>query len=179
MTRPAEEIRGYKTLYRRGYGFLLHLSAGNQIDRKKLVNMMKEETTVTISSDKEVTVTPRYKGGCPIKFNFIGKIDDRNPKSINGRKAYTQSTKSELYVLELVDKLMDKTTNRVIIRPKNYNKTEKERIKTGTRKLQDRSLLIRTKYQHYIVNPYFFVPQREYQRRVLLKWQEALRLHHQ
>jgi len=122
--------------------------------------MTKQETNLTISSDEELTVTRRPKEKYLIGFNFVGRVDGRKPESVDGRKAYTQSTKSELFVLELVDRLMDKATNTVKISLKDFNKTEKERIKTGTRKLADRSLLIRTKRQHYMVNPWFFVPQR-------------------
>ena len=81
-----------------------------------------------------------------------------------------QGTRSEHFVLELVDRLMDETTNTVKIAPTNFNKTEKERIKTGARKLEARRLLISTTRHHYIVNPWFFVPQREDQARILIEW---------
>jgi hypothetical protein len=132
--------------------------------------MTQQATTLTILSSEEITVTSKPKGKVLITFNLIGKKDGRNLESIDGRKAYTQSTKSELFVLELVDELMDKTTNIVRISLKAHNKTEKERIKTGTRKLIARGLLIRIKREHYMVNPWFFVPQRNDQAPILLEW---------
>ena len=53
---------------------------------------------------------------------------------------------------------------------KNYNKSDKERIKTGARKLIDRGLLFRITREHYMVSPWFFVPQRIDQLEVLLQW---------
>ena len=132
--------------------------------------MAKQVANVEITSDEEFTVRCKPKGRYHITFDMIGKIDTRKVDSINGRKAYTQSTKSELFVLELVDQLIDRTTNTVKISPKNFDKTEKERIKTGTRKLIARGLLVRTKNQNYIVNPWFFVPRQEYQSAILLEW---------
>ncbi len=125
---------------------------------------------LTIASNEELNITRKTKGRCEINFNLIGKGDHRKPDSINGRTAYTQSTKSELFVLELVDKYMCTSTNTVTIRLKDFNKAEKERIKTGTRKLIDRGLLFRIKREYYMVSPWFFVPQRIDQPEALLRW---------
>ncbi len=128
------------------------------------------EANITIGSDEELYITRKYKGRCEIKFNLIGKVDHRNSDSIDGRMAYTQSTKSELFVLELVDERMCKSSNRITILMKGFNKSEKERIKTGTRKLIQRGLLIRIKKEHYMVSPWFFVPQRTDQSEALHQW---------
>lgn len=132
--------------------------------------MSNFEIDLKLASSEEVYITTKSKGRCEIKFNLIGKVDYRSPDSIDGRKAYTQSTKSELFVLELVDKYMCTSTNTVTIRLKEFNKSEKDRIKTGTRKLIDRGLLFRIKREYYMVSPWFFVPQRTDQPEALLRW---------
>ena len=132
--------------------------------------MANFETDLKIASNEEVTITCKPKGRYEIKFDLIGKVDHRNSDSIDGRMSYTQSSKSELFVLELVDKCMCKSTNSVRIPMKDFNKSEKERIKTGTHKLIDRGLLFRIKREHYMVSPWFFVPQRTDQPEALLHW---------
>ena len=134
--------------------------------------MDKFEADVKLASNEALIISRKPKGRYKIKFNLIGKVDDWNPDpdSIDGRKAYTQSTKSELYLLELVGEGMCKSSNRIRIPMKDFNITEKERIKTGTRKLIQRGLLIRIKREHYMVSPWFFVPQQTDQLEALLQW---------
>jgi hypothetical protein len=135
--------------------------------------MQKIPANIHLEDGKEVRITTQSKDWF-MYFRPVGIDNSRQPESIDAIDYICEFTKAELFLLQIV-KDHKAENNTITIRPKSYTPADKAKLKKSIPLWIKKRLLIRTKREHYMVNPWFFVPPKEEQRKAMDQWSNLKR----
>jgi len=103
------------------------------------------------------------------RFIKIGANNYMDKNSIDALLFISAFTKAELHLLQVANSNVTKT-NRLIIRKSAYPLNEQRQLTFAVKCWLKKGLIKREKREHYIINPYFFVPDLDNQRAIKDTW---------
>ncbi len=103
-------------------------------------------------------------------FTPIGKRSMKNPESIDALDVICNFDKSELFVLSLV-KARISPSHEVTLNRSSLSEGEQRKLQKGVKSFLDKTLMIRLKREHYMVNPYFLTPPLALQESIKAAWE--------
>lgn len=102
-------------------------------------------------------------------FKPLGKTSPRDQHTMDAVEAISHFSKAELTLLSVVNTHIQ-PDNQVVIRRSDFSDKKKRQLTAAIKSWQNKNLLIRTKREHYLVNPYFFTPALKKQAQVKENW---------
>lgn len=117
-----------------------------------------------------VTSKPKYNPKIPYykRIGFPMTNKDTDILDLLGEKYYNNSPVT--WLLWKLVKLCDTKTNISVLYNKELSSTEKQRVSAAYSTLFQDNIIIRTKREHYLINPKIFLPQNETFDQVLEHW---------
>ncbi len=114
-------------------------------------------------NDLEISFTRKPKAKPKHTFIFhymgIGIQDMTKPDTIDSLYEITQMNKSELLLLEIINRSHIGHTLQTKIIMAEYNLTNKRKLATGIRLWIKKGFIKRIRRQEYMINPYFITPE--------------------
>lgn len=133
---------------------------------------MKTTLTVTHHKDEvvEVNTKPKYNPKLPYykRIGFPMEHASTDILDLLGEKYYNNSPVT--WLLWKLVKLCDTKTNISVLRGFDMTSAEKQRVSAAYSTLFQDNIIIRTKREHYIINPRIFLPKNETYNEVLEHW---------
>ena len=128
----------------------------------------------TIQHDDNSAVYKVTKNSLINQFSLVGRLNTMHSKKTNPRNidivdlmdALTPTAVNLFKVIK--DNLDYKTNEATLEKPKS--KVEQKRRSNATKPLKQLNAIKKTGQRSYIINPYLIVPQIDYQKDILAKW---------
>jgi hypothetical protein len=125
-----------------------------------------------IGDDEKLEFTTSKRDRWLIPFLPIGREDSRYPESINAGDLISKFSKAEQFLYREVLRHKDERNN-VRIRKKAYSTADQDRLKRAIPKWKEKNLFVSYKREHYMINPWFLVPQqRNTHLETITRWNE-------
>jgi hypothetical protein len=125
---------------------------------------MRAETNLI----KQSQVPRHFRMGNGKRNTFMGKESLEPIDAINAMAAMsaqelwaTQLIKDNLILIEVLTydgRIQKKTSCKAIVKSSELTDAEKQKFKTGFKRLHSKNLIRRVKREHYIFNPMFLIP---------------------
>ena len=104
-----------------------------------------------------------------IPFRPVGKTSwDKN--SMNSLNIISKFSKAELFLLDVIQERIDVKAE-VVIKKSDFSLHKQRVITSAIKSWTTKNLIKRTKREHYLVNPYFLVPDRDFQTSAKENWE--------
>lgn len=126
-------------------------------------------TNIHIDNDTELTFTTQKRSPWLMRFRAFGALNYKEPYSLSAVDYISEFSKPELFLFREVCKHTENHC-RLTLRPRLYSTADKAKLKTAIRLWIKKKLLVRTKREHYMVNPFFLIPSKAEQRTAIQDW---------
>ena len=136
--------------------------------------MAKTITTIEHEDTNDVDIKINKKKRIIKEFSMVGRFNTvyskrRNPRNIDVVDLMATLTPTANNLLkEIKDNYYYRTNEVTLEKPKG--KYKQKRRSMATKILKDRNVIKKTGQRSYIVNPYLIVPQIDFQKDILTKW---------
>ena len=121
-----------------------------------------------IEDGKQLNVSITDSKRWVINFVPLGSCNPRQPESLDAIDLICEFTTAESFLLKVV-KQQKEDDNTLTIRRKSFSLSDQAKLKTAIPSWIKKGLLVRTKREYYMVNPWFWPPRQE-QLRVIDHW---------
>ena len=135
--------------------------------------MALTKLTVNHDNNEYLEVHRKKLSDWKIPFTPIGNKSMKNPECIDALDVICDFNSKELFLLKIIKDKINKD-NELFLYKKSFDIGDNRKITTAMKSLINRGLVARIKREHYMVNPYFLVPKKEYQDLLLEKWHTVL-----
>lgn len=137
--------------------------------------MTEMNLSIKCKGDENIVITKQKRAEWLFAYQMIGATTPKDERSINAMALICGFNKGELALLK-------KCTTGLTLSPHNKLQLRKKDMKLPEQRLLGpavvswikKGILIREMQEHYMVSPYFLVPEREHHSVVMYKWNEAL-----
>ena len=113
-----------------------------------------------IGANEELVVTTNKRSPWIVPFKPFGATNPRLPESIDAVSYIAEFSKAELFLFQEV-MCHKHNNNDVRIRKKAYATDAQAKLKKAIPIWKRKGLLIQYKREHYMINPWFVVPQQK------------------
>jgi len=133
--------------------------------------MPTSNINVNHDDNVEVIFKPKRKPKWLFHYRAIGATNMLDSLSIDAIECIAEFNKGELCLLKHVKRNIA-VDNKVVIKLSTLPIKEKPKVQPAIKRWLDKHLWVRITQEHYLVNPYFFTPERKYHESTLQYWDE-------
>ena len=131
--------------------------------------MRRIPTEIYVEDDEEIRITTYKSSGWIMHFRPLGVVNSSQPESINAVNYISEFTKAELFLFRVAFNHKDEN-NKLTLRLKSFSPAEQAKLKKAIQHWIKKGLLVRTKREYYMVNPWFLIPPKQEQVKAMDYW---------
>ena len=131
--------------------------------------MRTVHTATDVEDGEEIRITTHKSSRWIMHFRPLGIVNSRQPESINAVNCISEFTKAELLLFRVVSDLKDEN-NKLTLRLKSFSPADQAKLKKAIQHWIKKGLLVRTKREYYMVNPWFLIPPKQEQLNAMDYW---------
>lgn len=131
--------------------------------------MAHTKVTVNLPKNIDLHLSTKAKAKWLFSFTPLGTKNMSKPDSLDSLDVICQFNKAELHLLKLIKDNINKH-NIAVLKRSTLTKSDQRKLDTSLKAFTQKGLIKRIQKEHYLVNPYFLVPNLDYHQVVLDHW---------